>query len=102
MLATVDALALRLALKRLKPRSRFRSMREPTIEITAGGDALVLVGTLETSASVAADITQAGSARIPLDAAIKLLSTYPKGSKVILRTEPSAIWFDKLRLPFSE
>jgi hypothetical protein len=46
MYATVDAHALRNALLRLKPRrSRFRSLHEPSVEVTAGGTALVMMGT---------------------------------------------------------
>ncbi len=97
MHATVDAQALRNALLRLKPRTgRFRSLREPAIEINAGGTAVVLVGTLDSGASITAVVHQAGSASIPLEAAIRLLSTYSKGASVMIRSEPGKVWFDKL------
>jgi hypothetical protein len=96
MHATVDAHALRSALGRLKPRAgRLRSLRETDIEMTAGGNALVLLGTLDSSASVPAVVHQGGSARIPLDSAIRLLATYAKGTSVALRSEPGKLWFDR-------
>ncbi len=96
MHATVDARALRNALRRLKPRAgRLRSLRESSIGITAGGNALVLLGTLASSGSVPAVVHQGGSARIPLEPAIKLLATYAKGASVVLRSEPGKFWFDR-------
>ncbi|ALN65922.1 hypothetical protein GLA29479_5097 [Lysobacter antibioticus] len=35
------------------------------MEVTAGGTALVMMGTLDSSASVAAVVSQAGTAHIP-------------------------------------
>ncbi|MBU8976887.1 hypothetical protein JI752_012105 [Lysobacter sp. MMG2] len=99
MHATVDAHALRTALLRLKPRrSRFRSLHEPSVEVTAGGTALVMMGTLDSSASVAAVVSQAGTAHIPLEAVSRLLATYAKGTSVVIRSEPGKVWFDKFSL----
>ncbi len=96
MHATVDAHALRNALRRLKPRvGRLRSLREGSIEITAGGDTLVLSGTLDSSASVTAVVYQGGSARVPLESSIRLLATCAKGANVVLRSEPGKFWFDR-------
>lgn len=93
----VNALALKHALKRLQPARRYKSMQEPTVMATAGGSALVLVGTLESSASVEAVVHNAGSAHIPLNMAIRLLGTYKKGSALTVRAEPDAVFFDNLR-----
>lgn len=79
MHATVDAHALCTALLRLKPRrSRFRSLHEPRVEVNAGGTALVMMGTLDRSASVAAVVSQTGTAHIPLGAVSELLPTYDR------------------------
>lgn len=64
--------------------------------MNAGGSALVLIGTLDNGASVAAAVHQAGSASVPLESAIRLLTTYPKGATVVIRSEPGKVWFDKL------
>lgn len=99
MHATVDAHALRTALLRLKPRrSRFRSLIEPSVEVAVGGTTLVVMGTLDSSASVAAVVSQPGSVHIPLDAVSRLLATYAKGASVVIRSEPGKVWFDKLSL----
>lgn len=58
MHATADAHAQRTALLRLKPRrSRFRSLHEPSMEVAAGGTSLVVMGTLDSGASVAAVVS---------------------------------------------
>lgn len=55
MHATVGAHVLRTVLLRLKPRCGcFRSMYEPSVGAAAGGTALVMMGTLDSSASVPA------------------------------------------------
>ena len=93
MHATVDAQALRDALRRLQPRSgRLRSIHETSTQMTAGGAALVLLGTLDSSASVPAVVHQGGSAKIPLEPSIRLLTTYAKGTNVVLRSEPEKLW----------
>lgn len=69
------------------------------ITATAGGNALILAGTLDSSASVEAIVTQAGTTQLPLEAALRLMATYPKRSQVVVRAEPGAVWFDKLRVP---
>lgn len=63
--------------------------------MTAGGEALVVMGTLDSSASVETVVSQAGSAHIPLEAVTRLLSTYAKGTSVVIRSEPGKVWFDK-------
>lgn len=97
MKVTIDAHELRQALQRLQPSRRYKSMQESLVTATAGGSALVITGSLDSSASVDAQVHQAGSASIPLEMAIKLLGTYGKGSRIDVRSEPDAIFFDKVR-----
>lgn len=97
MKVNVDAIELKLALRRLQPARRYKSMQEGKVTATAGGSALVLTGTLDSSASVAATVLQAGMAAIPLDQAIRLLGTYRKGSTVTISMEADGLYFDKLR-----
>lgn len=93
----VDALGLKQALKRLQPRTKYKSMQEPSVTATAGGSALILAGSLDSSASINAVVHEAGATPIPLGMAIQLLGTYGKGSTVTIRSEPGAVFFDKLR-----
>lgn len=97
MNVTIDAHALKQALKRLQPGRRYKAMQESTVTATAGGTALVIIGSLDNSVSVEAAVHQAGSTQIPLAGAIKLLGTYKKGSAVVVHSEPDAVFFDKLR-----
>ena len=97
MKITVDAAALKLALKRLKPSRRYKSMQESVVTATAGGTSLVVTGTLDSSVSLDAEVHQAGTARIPLGMAIRLLGTYKKGSRIVVCSEPGAVFFDKVR-----
>lgn len=94
----VDAQLLKQALKRLQPRSKYKSMQESLVSLAAGGSSLILVGTLESSASIEAEVRQAGSTTIPLAMAIKLLGTYGKGSRIVVRSEPDAVVLDKVRI----
>lgn len=97
MRATIDTHALREALRRLQPSRKYKSMRESLVTATAGGSALVITGSLDSSASVAAEVHQAGIAQIPLDMAIKLLGSYKNGSRILVCSEPGAVFFDKVR-----
>lgn len=99
MNVTVDANELKMALRRLQPARRYKSMREDKVTATAGGNALVLMGTLDSSASITANVLQAGTAALSIDQAIKLLGTYGKSSTVTVRKEADALYFDKLRFP---
>lgn len=74
-------------------------MQERMITATAGGNALILAGALESSASVDAIVARAGTTPMPLEAALRLMATYPQRSQVVVRAEPGAVWFDKLRVP---
>lgn len=97
---TVDAHTFRQALKRLEPRAKYKSMQESLVTLTTGGSSLALVGTLESSASIDAEVRQGGSTTIPLGIAIKLLGTYGKASRIVVRSEPDAIFLDKVRISF--
>lgn len=97
MHAVVDASALKQALKGLQPRGRYKSMQESSVTATAGGAALLLAGTLDSRGWVDAVVHEAGSTQVPLGMAIRLLGTYAKGSTVAIRSEPGAVFFDKLR-----
>ncbi len=99
MKVAVDAIELKLALRRLQPARRYKSMQEDKVTATAGGTALVLTGTLDSSASVTATVLQAGTAAIPLEQAIRLLGTYRKASTITIRKEADGLYFDKLRFP---
>ena len=97
MKITVDAAALKLALKRLQPSRRYKSMQESVVTATAGGASLIITGTLDSSASIDAEVHQAGIARIPLGLAIRLLETYKNGSRILVCSEPGAVFFDKVK-----
>lgn len=99
MQVTVDAQAFAAALKRLRPSRKYQSMQEGLITATAGGSALVLMGTLDNSASLDAVVAQAGSTPLPLEAALRLMASYPKRSQVVIRAEAGSVWFDKLKMP---
>ena len=97
MKAQVSAHELKDALKRLKPRAKYRSMHESHVTATAGGGSLVLLGTLDNSASLAAMVAAPGRGIIPLDSAIRVLSTYDKKSSVVIRAAAGELWIDQLR-----
>jgi hypothetical protein len=97
MKAVVNAHELKTALARLKPRAKYRSMRESHVTATAGGGSLVLLGTLDNSASLAAVVDTPGQGIIPLDSAIRVLSTYDKKSSVVIQASAGELWIDQLR-----
>lgn len=100
MRARVDAKEFLGLLRTMKPKSaRTKAMRDPVVKITAGGSAIILVGYFENSTSAPAEILEPGSGTIPLTAAIRVLSTYPKKTKVELKAEPGAFWLDKMKIP---
>ncbi|WP_142124391.1 hypothetical protein [Pseudoxanthomonas sp. 3HH-4] len=71
------------------------------ITATVGGNALILAGTLDSSASLEAIVGQAGTTPLPLDATLRVMTIYAGRSQVVIRAEPGAVWFDKFRLPVS-
>ncbi|WP_027073106.1 MULTISPECIES: hypothetical protein [unclassified Luteimonas] len=77
-------------------------MRQPAVEVTAGGSVLVLFGTLKNSGSVPATVLVPGWAFVPLEAAVRVLGTYPRAVCVTPRTESGRIWLDKLSLSVTE
>lgn len=100
MRAIVEAKAFRDVLKGMKPRSkRIKIMRDPVARVTAGGASLVLLGEFANSASVAAEIVEAGSGDIPIRTALDALAPYPNKAKIEVRSEIGAFWIDKAKLP---
>lgn len=100
MRAVVEAKAFRDVLKGMKPRSkRIKIMRDPVARVTAGGTSIVLLGEFENSASVAAEVIEAGSGVVPIRTAIDALAAYPGKAKVEIRSEEGAFWIDKFRIP---
>lgn len=102
MHAIIGAKELSALLKKMKPKTtRFKSMRDPAAKITAGGGSIILIGEFENSVSAPAEVIEPGSGDIPLDSAIRILSTYAKNAKIELRVEPGAFWIDKMKISIS-
>lgn len=97
MKATVNVHEFKAALARLKPRAKYRSMHESHVAGTAGGGNLVLTGTLDSGASLAAVVDTPGQCMIPLESAIRVLSTYDGKRTVTIRAEPGGFWIEQLR-----
>jgi hypothetical protein len=87
------------ALKTMKPKlARGKALRDPTVKLTAGGQAVELLGEFENSTSAPAEVLEPGACVISLNTVIRVLSTYPKKAKIKLRSESGAYWIDKMRL----
>lgn len=95
-----DAKEIAAALKHLRPRGRKPGSRDypAHLDIAAGGSAVVLLSQLACSASVSAEVEDAGIGRFPHEPALKILSSYKRGFTVTIRVEPDCVWIDKLRL----
>lgn len=86
-------------LKMMKPKlAKGKALRDPTVKLTAGGQAVELLGEFENSTSVPAEVLEPGACVISLNPVIRVLSTYPKKAKVELKSETGAFWIDKMRL----
>jgi len=97
MKAMVDAQALRKALAALRPKNRqFKSIREPSVRVISSQKGLVFMGTLASTAMVDAEVIELGETAIPLEPIYRLLATYAKGSKVLVRAEGERIYVDRL------
>ena len=91
---------LAAALKKLLPsRGRYRSLAEPLVMADARLNTVTLRGTLDSSASIEAQVFVDGSSPIPLAATINVLKTYKKTAKVTIHAQPGALLIDRLRLP---
>lgn len=95
----VSACELLTLLRGFKPRGRARSFREPNVRATAGGNMLILMGSFDNSTSIPVKVNLPGSAGLPLDPALRLLSTY-KGDEVIrIRADGAWLWIGQVKLP---
>lgn len=97
MRAMVDAQAFRKALATLRPKNRqFKRIREPSVRVTSTEKGLVFMGTLDSTAMVDAEVVELGETAIPLEPIYRLLATYAKGAKVLVRTEGERVYVDRL------
>jgi len=87
-------------LKTMKPKvARLKAFRDPTVELTASGSTVALVGDFDNSSSLPAEVLEPGACVVSLNTVIRVLSTYPKKAKIELRAESGAYWLDKMKLP---
>jgi len=96
----VPARELVKVLKGFKPRARTRPFAESCVRATAGGGMLIIFGSFENSASLPVEVKSPGSVNLPLDATIRLLSTFKGKQAVQIRSDAHALWLGPVRLPF--
>lgn len=100
MKATIDAHEFRKALAALRPKNRrFKSIREPFVRVATAPASLVLTGTLASTSTVVADVLVRGSTRMPLEPVYRLLSTFSKGSRILMEVREGRVYIDRVSFP---
>lgn len=99
MKAVVNVEKLATALKRLKPHSSRRSLREPKVFCTAAGTTMAFIGTMDNHASCECRVIDSGQCTMPLESMLRLLRTYPKKSEVTLRFTDGRLYVENVSFP---
>lgn len=98
----VNAGELADQLKRMRPGRKVGSRnRAPHVQLTAGGNVLVILSELSCSASIPATVITAGTGKFPHESGMKVLRTFGNRATVEIRLEADCAWIGPLRLPLT-
>lgn len=95
----VDARSFLDLLKKFKPRRKIGGLHESHVQASAGGSAIVLQGTFENSASLAATVKASGNVSLPLESTMQLLKLHKKGDVIEIKSDGKFIWIGPVKFP---
>lgn len=87
-----------VALKGFRPHAKGRAFQEPFVRATAGGSTLILLGSFENSVSLPAVVKSPGDVYLPLEATLKLLTTYKGKALIQVRSDQEFLWLGPVKL----